>query len=101
MRYNQRDRQRRRFDRQFNSLARFLPGIQKLRTPGWAMVRLIAAILLIIGGILGMLPVLGFWMIPLGLLVLAIDVPVLQAPLSAGIIRGRRRLTLLRRQWRR
>ncbi|MCC3306147.1 PGPGW domain-containing protein [Sneathiella sp. HT1-7] len=28
---------------------------------------------LVIGGILGFLPVLGFWMIPLGLLVLSVD----------------------------
>ena len=30
---------------------------------------------LILGGILGFLPILGFWMIPLGLLVLSIDLP--------------------------
>tara|TARA_R100001129_G_scaffold170327_2_gene139701 strand:+ start:16023 stop:16298 length:276 start_codon:yes stop_codon:yes gene_type:complete len=30
---------------------------------------------LVIGGCLGFLPVLGFWMIPLGLLVLSQDVP--------------------------
>ena len=34
------------------------------------------AMLLIIGGVLGIvLPVLGFWMVPLGLALLAIDVP--------------------------
>lgn len=32
-------------------------------------------ILCIIGGILGFLPVLGFWMIPLGLLILSVDFP--------------------------
>lgn len=30
-------------------------------------------ILLILGGVLGFFPVLGFWMIPLGLLILAAD----------------------------
>lgn len=30
-------------------------------------------ILLIVGGLLGFFPVLGFWMIPLGLLILATD----------------------------
>ena len=35
--------------------------------------RLVLGILLLIGGILGALPVLGFWMIPLGLLVLSVD----------------------------
>jgi hypothetical protein len=35
--------------------------------------RLALGILLLIGGILGALPILGFWMIPLGLLVLSVD----------------------------
>jgi len=41
---------------------------------------------LIGGGLLGFLPVLGFWMIPLGLLVLSIDLPVVR--------RWRRQLTV-------
>ncbi len=36
--------------------------------------RLVLGILLIIGGIFGFLPVLGFWMIPLGVAVAALDV---------------------------
>ena len=36
--------------------------------------RLVLGILLIIGGIFGFLPVLGFWMIPLGLAIAALDV---------------------------
>ena len=36
--------------------------------------RLVAGLLLIIGGVLGFLPVLGFWMIPLGVAVAALDV---------------------------
>ena len=39
--------------------------------PRW--VRIPLGILLLFGGLLGALPVLGFWMIPLGLLVLAAD----------------------------
>ena len=39
----------------------------------WA--RIPAAILLILGGFLGMLPVLGFWMLPLGVLLIAEDLP--------------------------
>jgi hypothetical protein len=35
--------------------------------------RLTLGILLLLGGILGALPILGFWMIPLGLLVLSVD----------------------------
>lgn len=33
---------------------------------------------LILAGLLGFLPVLGFWMMPLGLFVLSIDSPVLR-----------------------
>ncbi|RWM11123.1 MAG: hypothetical protein E5X80_10150 [Mesorhizobium sp.] len=35
--------------------------------------RIAVGVLLIAGGILGFLPVLGFWMIPLGLLVLSYE----------------------------
>ncbi len=34
--------------------------------------------LLVLGGLLGFLPLLGFWMIPLGLAVLATDIPPLK-----------------------
>jgi hypothetical protein len=43
-------------------------------------------ILLVAFGLLGFLPILGFWMIPLGLLVLSVDLPVIR--------RMRRRLTV-------
>jgi purine-cytosine permease-like protein len=33
-------------------------------------------VLLVFGGILGFLPVLGYWMLPLGLALLAVDFPV-------------------------
>jgi len=36
--------------------------------------RLVAGLLLVIGGILGFLPVLGFWMIPLGLVIASLDI---------------------------
>ena len=35
--------------------------------------RITVGSLLIVGGLLGFFPVLGFWMIPLGLVVLAVD----------------------------
>ncbi|MDX2225186.1 MAG: PGPGW domain-containing protein [Rhodospirillaceae bacterium] len=37
--------------------------------------RIPIGIALVLGGVLGFLPVLGFWMVPLGLAVLAIDFP--------------------------
>lgn len=39
------------------------------------LARTIVGLLLLIGGVLGFLPVLGFWMIPLGLMVLSVDFP--------------------------
>lgn len=35
--------------------------------------RIIVGLLLLLGGLLGALPILGFWMLPLGLLVLSLD----------------------------
>jgi hypothetical protein len=46
-----------------------------------AMVRVPLALLLIAGGIVGFLPILGFWMVPLGLLLIALDVPFLRPPM--------------------
>jgi len=42
------------------------------------VVRGLLGVFLIIGGILGFLPILGFWMIPLGVALLATDVPKLR-----------------------
>ncbi|MCU9839197.1 hypothetical protein OEZ49_15585 [Ruegeria sp. WL0004] len=36
--------------------------------------RIVVGALLIVGGVFGFLPVLGFWMIPLGFMVAAMDV---------------------------
>jgi hypothetical protein len=49
-------------------------------------IRIGLGILLIVGGLVGFLPVLGFWMIPLGLLVLSVDLPIVR--------RWRRQLTV-------
>jgi hypothetical protein len=60
-------------------LARF---VGWLRRPSSWLVRIPLAILLIFGGILSFLPVLGLWMLPLGLLLFAQDVPILQKPMA-------------------
>ncbi|PLX39348.1 MAG: hypothetical protein C0606_02145 [Hyphomicrobiales bacterium] len=44
-----------------------------VKLPASRMVRMIIGFSLILGGLLGFLPVLGFWMIPLGVLVLSVD----------------------------
>jgi len=53
-----------------------------LRRPSSRYARFPLAVLLIFGGIFGFLPVLGLWMLPLGLLLFAQDVPVLQGPMA-------------------
>jgi hypothetical protein len=35
-----------------------------------------------VGGIFGFLPVLGFWMLPLGLALIALDLPPLRKPIE-------------------
>tara|TARA_Y100000815_G_scaffold14654_1_gene12742 strand:+ start:26505 stop:26789 length:285 start_codon:yes stop_codon:yes gene_type:complete len=46
---------------------------------------------LVIGGALGFLPVVGFWMLPLGLLVLAQDVPRIRRWRRNLVVRWERR----------
>ena len=96
------DRRRRRLDRQLRALALRFPalrGIIGATSAGPAiLVRAPLALLFLAGGFLGFLPVLGFWMIPLGLLILAIDLPLLRPAVTAVMIRARRRWTLWRRK---
>ena len=55
-----------------------------LRGMDWALenlppgVRFVFGLFLMAGGILGFLPILGFWMFPLGLGFVALDVPPLR-----------------------
>lgn len=68
-----------------------------MRQP-WAMlIRIPLGILLCIGGLLAFLPILGLWMLPLGLLLLSIDLPFLQRPMNGLILRGERQFNLWRR----
>jgi hypothetical protein len=53
------------------------PTARWLRQPAARPVRIPAGVLLCVGGVFGMLPVLGFWMLPAGLVLLAEDVPPL------------------------
>ena len=53
-----------------------------LRKPQSRYARIPLAILLVVGGVFSFLPVLGLWMLPLGLLLIAQDVPLLQKPLA-------------------
>ena len=50
--------------------------------PGSALLRYPLAFLLIAGGVLGFLPILGFWMVPFGLALVAQDIPFLRPPVA-------------------
>ena len=47
----------------------------RLKTHPNHWLRKIVGILLVVGGLFGFLPVLGYWMIPVGLALLAVDWP--------------------------
>jgi hypothetical protein len=49
-----------------------------LRSPAARPVRIPAGLLLCVGGALGALPLVGFWMLPAGVVLLAEDVPPLR-----------------------
>lgn len=66
--------------------------VRWLRRPSSRWVRIPLSLLLVLGGLLSFLPILGLWMLPLGLLLIAQDVPLLQEPLA-------RMLGWIERKW--
>lgn len=40
--------------------------------------RIFVGVLFVLFGLVGFLPILGFWMVPLGLAILAIDIPIVK-----------------------
>lgn len=61
-------------------------GARKITLPRSRLLRICLGAVFIIGGLAGFLPILGFWMLPLGLMILSIDLPFAR--------RWRRRLTV-------
>lgn len=92
-------RDERRLRRQIEALSESVPGMRRpvrwLIDRDLRLVRIPLGVLLVLFGLIGFLPVLGFWMLPLGLLVLAVDLPALRPFVSAVAIRTRRYL----RRW--
>jgi hypothetical protein len=56
--------------------------IRWLRQPSSFWIRMPAGALLICGGLVSFLPIFSLWMLPLGLLLLAEDVPLLRSAIS-------------------
>lgn len=57
--------------RVFNQSRALLQWIETRIPPG---LRLLLGLLLMVGGVFGFLPVIGFWMFPLGVAVIALDI---------------------------
>jgi hypothetical protein len=73
-------------DERIERLERRLPsGLAKavswMRRPAPKAVRLPLGAALVAGGTVGFLPLVGYWMLPVGLVILAQDVPSLRPPL--------------------
>jgi len=59
---------------------------------GSAWRRVPAGLALIAGGVFSFLPVLGIWMLPLGVVLLAKDIPFLRRPSARMLLWARRKL---------
>jgi hypothetical protein len=75
------------FDQEMDRLQGHMPGwagrnLDRLRQPRAVWVRVPAGIALTGGGVLSFLPVLSIWMLPIGLALLAHDVPAMRPPLA-------------------
>ena len=87
-----------RLNRLFDRLERSVPGLAagwlaRVRRPEARWVRIPLGILLVLGGIFSFLPVLGIWMLPLALLLLALALIFLQGPVNTAVLRGGRMWT--------
>ena len=77
----------REFDEEMDRLQGHLPDwasrhIDRLRHPRAVWMRVPAGIALAGGGVFSVLPVLGLWMLPVGLALLAHDVPPMRRPMA-------------------
>lgn len=89
----------RRLDRLEHWLPRWIAGpLRWLRAPAARWVRIPVGVLLIVAGLFSFLPLLGLWMLPLGLLLLAQDLPFLRRPVRWGTIMLERRWLRWRRR---
>jgi predicted PurR-regulated permease PerM len=74
-------------DQQVERLEARLPGwlarfVRWLRRPSSRLVRMPMAILLILIGVVGVFPIVGLSLIPLGLILIAQDIPFLRPPIT-------------------
>lgn len=53
-------------------------GTRTFKLPRSVLLRVPIGVLLVVGGLLGFLPILGFWMVPVGVAVLSVDIPAVR-----------------------
>ena len=87
----------------FRRLEREVPApvasvLRKLRHPDARWYRIPVGLLFVVGGVFSFLPILGVWMLPLGLLLIACDVPFLRKPVGYFTLWAAEKWTAFR-QW--
>jgi purine-cytosine permease-like protein len=50
----------------------------RITVPSHPLVRIALGVILCVGGVFGFLPILGFWMLPFGLVILSIDFAIVR-----------------------
>jgi hypothetical protein len=95
-------REEKRLRRQISAIVK---GVPPLRSPlnsviegRLRLIRIPLGILLVAGGFFSILPIFGLWMLPLGVLLLAFDLPILRPYVNVAMIRARRRISRWRRR---
>lgn len=99
------DEGREKLNRAYEGLERETPdrvsrAIRWLRAPESKWIRLPLGLLLIATGIFGFLPILGFEFIPIGLLLVAQDIPFLRKPVAGFTLWLEHKWVDLRHWWR-
>jgi hypothetical protein len=90
------------FDRTLDRLersARLRRAIRWARDPAKRRHRLPLGILCLIGGLFWFLPVVGLWLLPVGLVLIAHDVPRLRRPVARLMLWIEARCVALRERW--
>lgn len=95
---------RRELDRALDGLEEEVPdrvsrAIRWLRDPKARKIRIPIGLLFLLGGVFWFLPVLGLELIPIGLLLIAQDVPFLRKPVGRAMLWLEDRWRALRRRW--